>query len=608
MYLVVILVLAATRASQSTSISVENDLLHFSYELEQQLDTSFKPCDDFYGYVCTRNANLNQTVQQQRFQHFLKVANDEQLLDVELQLINFYKSCESNRGIDALKISQLYRQSGGWPALEAGAKSQNRSQELAKNNQTLTWLTLLGHFHEMGSPYFFETVVTMKSNKRLVTIQPDTSRRQTMRKFEQRVSELLQEFGIEQSRAHVAALEVLSFERSRREIIKSEYIDDQVQFNYGNFKRGPLSNVTLGRLDWDGYFRRLLGGKVPQSNDIIVIKQLPRLMDYFLLLQNTTMHRLLNWMWTDYLMDITSSNCQELAETYMGDVYAHVVQRVSADRVELAEMYSAIGKSYRGHFSGTNNGTVWIDELSQQCSQQFLGRVMHLTLDGDEGLDAAYRELILGRRSFYRNLEKLKRFQRKRQPPPQPATEQLRQYAQVFDAVNAVLGKQNLSTPLNYLLVGEYFARNLVAAGSSSRTPGAWRSMDTDKEFTLFKDCSGITSASQVNSNDLLLGLLAHRESWSSYMKWLSQPMGSQLQRRLDSLLNVGRLKLSLKRLYFIGNQLIDCRYRLSAVQQERRRQLSHAILRHTPEFSEIFNCRAGDALYGHATQNCNVF
>ncbi|KAH8369370.1 hypothetical protein KR009_009203 [Drosophila setifemur] len=579
-----VLWMAGIASGQDSMARVENDLLHFSYKLEQYLDTSKQPCQDFYGYVCSRSANISQSGRQ-RFQSFLQGADDQHFMDMELQLVNLFKSCESGRGVDALKSSQLFRVSGGWPALETV-----KANASLRSNQTLSWLGLLGHFHEMGAPYFFETTVSMQSNKRIVVLQPDSTRRHTMRKFEQRVGEVLQTFGIEQSRAHVAALEVLSLERSRREIVKAEHIEDQVHFSYGNFKRSAFGNATLPRLDWDGYFRKLLNGKTPQASDTIVVKQLPRLVDYFRLLQNTSMHRLLNWIWTDYLMDIVDADCHQLAETYAGDIYAHVVQRITADRAELAQMYSVLGKAYGEQLAGS----VWIDEISQQSSNQFLGNIMHLTLNGDERLDATYREIVLGRRSFYRNLEKLRRFQRRRQPPSE-AAKQLRQYAQVFDTVNALLGRQNLSAPLNYLMLGEHFSRSLIAAGSSSLTPGAWRSPDSERRFGAFQECF---PAPQVNPNELLLGLLAQRQALRSYKQWLGQPARTALQERIDGLLAVGRIKMSLQKLYFVGSLVVDCRSDLGALQQERKQQLTHAILRNSREFAEAFQCRPGDALH----------
>ncbi|KAH8310960.1 hypothetical protein KR044_003590 [Drosophila immigrans] len=593
MYFKVLVVLVLAGTVRAAAAGVDSNLVHLKEQLEQLLDTSRSPCQDFYGYVCGRSANGNQTLrrqqEQQRFKQLLRATNPVQLLDMELQLINFFKSCENSRGAEALRSSQLYKNSGGWPALEATANL----------TQPQHWLSVIGSFHEMGAPYFFETKISMQSNKRLVTLQPDSTRRHTMRKFEQRVGELLQGFGVEQSRAHVTSLEVLSLERSRRDIVKTERIDDQVQFSYANFKRSSFGNATLSRLDWDGYFRKLLGGKTLQPTDTVVVKQLPRLVDYMLLLQNTSMHRLLNWLWIDYVMDIAAADCQQLVDSYAGDVYAHLVQRVSADRVQTTQMYAAIGKAYKTQLGGS----VWIDEISEQASQRFLGQLMHMSLNGDDRLNAAYHDLQLGRRSFYRNMERLRRFQHKRQQPS-TAQQPLRQYAQVFDTVNGLLPQlQNLSAPLNYALVGERFARSLIAAGSSSRTPGAWRSMDSERQFAVFQNCSNQLSSDQrpPNANDLLLAMLAQRQSWSCYKQWLGQQAAAAAAAsRLNAQLAAGRLQLSLPRLYFIGSLLVDCQ------QQQQQRQLQHAVLRNSVEFSEAFGCRNGDTLFAQQ-QRCKL-
>lgn len=272
----------------------DNNVLWFNQELQQLLEPSNKPCRNFYQYVCANNVNFNQTQrrqqEQQRFQQLLKASKASDLLPAEQQLHNFYRSCETSRDVQSLRSSQLYRNTGGWPALQTAG------------NYSQSWLQLLAHFHEIGANYFFQTSISMQSNKRVVTLQPDATRRQTMSRFEQRLGELLHSFGVEQSRAHVIGLEVLSLERARRELLSRERNEDQSQFSYAQFRHNSFGNATLARLDWDAYFRQLLGGKTLRATDTIVVKQLPRLVNYMLLLQATSVQRLLNWMWIDYLM------------------------------------------------------------------------------------------------------------------------------------------------------------------------------------------------------------------------------------------------------------------------------------------------------------------
>lgn len=284
-----------------------------------------------------------------------------------------------------------------------------------------------------------------------------------------------------------------------------------------------------------------------------------------------------------------------MAEIYAGDIYAHLLQRLGTDRVQLTQMYASIGRAYKAQLVGS----VWVDEISEQSSKRFLSQVMHIMLNGDEYLDASYQDLQLGRRNFYRNMEKLRRFQYKL-PPSSPAALQLRQYARGFETIYGLLPKQqqqNLTAPLGYVLLAERFARYLVAAGSSSRTPGAWRSIDSDRQFAQFVNCS--KTATNTNANELLLNTLAQRLAGSSYRGWLAQQPTAN---RVNVLLAAGKLQLSLQRLYFIGNLLMECR----EGQQEHKRQLQHTLLRNTPEFSEAFNCRLGDALYVQP-QRCHL-
>ncbi|XP_030371404.1 neprilysin-21 [Scaptodrosophila lebanonensis] len=594
---VLLLVCVPLVCAVDISANIENDVLHFSYELERLLDSQKQPCQDFYGYVCSRTANLSESLRDQRLQHeeqrferFIAAANEDKLQDMELKLKNFYKSCKISRDSSALMNSYLYQTSGGWPALETTVARQRTNQ---------TWLMLLAHFHETGVGRFFGTRISMRSNKRIVELQTDATRRHTLSRFEQLVGEVMRSYAVHKNRMPVVALEVLNLERSRRDILKSNVSDDQVEFTYESFKRSALGNVSRS-MNWDTYFKKLLG-KPLKPSDSIVFKELPKLLAILTLLENTSPSRLLNWLWIDYLIDIADLDCHQLTKNQLNDIYVHVVQYASSDRATMAAMYAAIGKANKEQLSNSS----WIDEMSQQSSQQFLGRVMHLTLNGDDQLDASYSPLSIDKFNFYRNMEQLHRFQANQQrhqrtQPPSPVAQDVKEYEQVFRTVNMLLDTQTLTTPLNYLLVGEHFARSLLAAGSSSRTPGAWRSMDSERAFSKFQRCTGrglsAEARSKINANDVLLSLLAQKQTLHCYNEWFSQEASAPLQTRLNEVLAVGRLRLTLKRLYFIGSTLVSCGQ--GALQQEQKRHLLDVVLRNSPEFSEAFSCRAGEPLY----------
>lgn len=286
--------------------------------------------------------------------------------------------------------------------------------------------------------------------------------------------------------------------------------------------------------------------------------------------------------------DISAADCQQLVESYAGDLYVHLLLRVTGDRKALTQLYSDIGKEFKTQLGGS----VWIDEISKQASQHFLGKLMHITLNGDERLNATYNALQLNRRSFYGNLEKLRSFQHKRQPETEDM-QHLRQMAQAFENLNGLLPQLNLSVPLTQLLLGEHFARTLIAAGSSSRTPGAWRSVDSQPQFAAFENCSvNVPPAQKVNKEELLLAKLGKQLARSSYKQWLTQQSNDTLR------LPRSRHNLTAEKLHYVGNLLGDCRAVLNPQQQESARHLYSALLRYTPDFSEAFGCKPRNSFY----------
>ncbi|XP_023292376.2 neprilysin-3 [Lucilia cuprina] len=588
-------------AQKFDKVAIEHDMLRFSYELESWLDVTKKPCDDFYGYVCSRSLNATHQakydrLQQQeelKFNKFLESSNDEELLDSELKLKHFYDSCQNARSMEQLKATLMYRSVGGWPAIDD-------SVAMLRKRRNMTWLQVLSIFHETGIPYFFNTKIELISNKRVVQIQPDDSLRFTLRKFEQLSVEIMHLCNVDTGRARLVALEILNFERNSRDIMKIMVSEqDKVrEYSYADFKL--LSFGSVYPLDWDAYFRKVMG-KPLKPTDLIIVTDMPKLIQYFELLQGTTLTRFLNWLWIDYLMDKTSGDCKALIESYMAPVYQHIVERTGIDKVQMARMYSELGQQYEQLLTNT----AWIDEITQQNSKLFLERIMHLTLNGDAKLDNDYQPLTITKRNFYRNLEKMQRFkaqQMKVDSKPQNSNsvgqvaQSAKEFMKVFLTINGLIQQQqNLTTPLNYVLLGEYFSEVMI--GGVYDTPGAWRSTDSDRKFDVFDRCiqrQQPLQARNFNLNNLLLKLLSQKQSWQTYQLWLQQD--EEFVQKLNNLLKAGRLQLSMEKLYFIATTLVDCHLHPN----EQRRQFIHTALKQTKEFQRTFKCQSRDTLYNN--------
>lgn len=293
--------------------------------------------------------------------------------------------------------------------------------------------------------------------------------------------------------------------------------------------------------------------------------------------------------------DKTPKDCQTLTENYFGPVYQHIVERSAINKPQMAQMYSEMGQYYDQILINT----PWIDEMTQQNSKLFLGRIMHLTLNGDAKLDTDYETLTITKRNFYRNLEKAQRFmalkmkiERDAKPKADVITQSSKEFMQIFLTINNLLQQQqNLSAPLNYVLAGQNFAELMI--GGLNTIPGAWRSMDSERQFSSFERCLNRQQPTiNYNLNNIILKLLAQSQSWYTYMQWLQRD--KEFVQRLDRLLNAGRLQLSMEKLYFVGSTLVDCQL----YGQDERRSFIHLYLKQSKEFQQVFRCQPRDAMY----------
>lgn len=319
-------------------------------------------------------------------------------------------------------------------------------------------------------------------------------------------------------------------------------------------------------------------------------------------------------------------NCLNSTVQFFGQVYEHIVQRMIFEKIHLAKMYHRLGEMYDELLLHT----FWIDEITQQRSQQFRERVTYLSLNGNGQLDTDYAALQITNRNFYRNLEKIQRFFKQTSMQQRLTTasnivsasssSSVREFRRVMRLVSGVVGEaqHNLTVPLNYILLGEQFAELMIGDGLM-----AWRSLDSEHHYNKFKKCvqrqeyqrhqmiiNGNYVNSSRNSNNtnifnfnevLILKMLAHQQSWLAFERWLNSNKDeiAHFENGIEQLLqkhykergvrgNLFSVKFDLRQLYFIGTFLIDCQRHPF----QERRDLLHIYLRNTPEFAQTFHCR----------------
>lgn len=297
-----------------------NEVWQFVRTALEWLDDGFKPCEDFFNYVCHRSlARVNsesllmEDVHRQShrafvLQQFLLDHDNEDLLNSELKLKYFYESCQNARSTSKLQSSLMYRLSGGgWPALEKSKDhhptSSNHHLLLRQSKASLnsTWLESVSVFHEAGIEYIFQVQMKVISNQRVVQLRPREPMRFTLKKYEQMTRKLLQIYlpELNEDAIRLLSLEILHLERSLRDAMQTEMagpINEKTIVSYQEFQR------IWPHLHWDDYFRKVMG-KPLQSHDQVIISELPRLQKLFNLLSfNVTQEQFLNWLWSDYLI------------------------------------------------------------------------------------------------------------------------------------------------------------------------------------------------------------------------------------------------------------------------------------------------------------------
>lgn len=558
--------------------TIESATRQFVRQLLASVDNARAPCDDFHGFICNKQKTSTEFVErdseEEIFRKFIQNNdNDDQLMDSELMLKNFHESCQNARTAEHLKKTQLYRITGGWPAIEGGARN--------RVDVSLSWVSIVAAFHDIGVDYFFRHRVEIQSNRRTVEFSANSDLKNSLRENTHAAEQLLQHFGVSPTEARLKALDFAGLEGYRREILADSQVTGlSKSMTYGEFK------TRFDNIDWDVYFRRVLG-KPLKDSDGIRLEDEQKLEQVFGMLSKTPITRLLNYVWIDYLLDKGMASCLDLVRAYFQPLYRYIVQRTTIDRRRMANMFSEIGSVYQSLLPDS----IWIDEISHQKSKLYLGKMIRTTLNGDEKLDADYARLTLTKKNFYRNLEKAQKFITSTSDKTVPSNSEV-SVSDLYEFFMSPMYNVLLPQPLYFGSIGEAFAEKMIDGGGGI-TPGSWRSSDSDEKFAEFEKC--ITEQDKniaLNSafgNNLVRRILAERETYEALRNWIAgnSDAVSQIRELLESLSDSGG-NLNLEKLYFYISVYTHC---------PEGKDFVNTYLKNSRDFGETFGCPSGSRL-----------
>ncbi|XP_055905879.1 neprilysin-4 [Eupeodes corollae] len=563
--------------------TIEEATAQFVRQLLASVDDSKPPCEDFHGFICNKQRNSTRFVQrpseEEIFEKFIQnVDNEDQLMDSELMVKKFYESCRNGRTLEHLKKSHLYHHTHGWPLIEGTGVSRNRVP--------LSWMNIVVAFHDIGVDYFFSHRVEIKSNRRTVELKANSDVRYSLRKNTHLAEQLLQNFGMSPGEARLKALDFAGLEGYRREVVGEAGNGVSTSMTYSEFK------ARFDNTDWDVYFRRVLG-KPLKDSDGVRLEDEQKLEQVFGMLSKTPNSRILNYVWIHYLLDKSTASCLDLVREYFQPLYRYIVQFTTIDRRRMANMFSEIGSVYQSLLPDS----IWIDEIANQKSKLYLGKMIHTTLNGDEELDADYRGLNLTKENFYRNIEKVQKFTDSikdagvgsalRMASSDGGVSTSSSAASLSDLYEFFMGpmyNELLPQPLYFGSIGEAFAEKMIDGGGSL-TPGSWRSSDSDERFEEFERCLreqnanfGLTTAI---GNNLVRRILAERQTYEALRNWIAG--NTDTVNRIRGLLeSLGDGSLNLEKLYFYISVNTHC---------PEGNEFVNTYLKNSRDFAETFGC-----------------
>lgn len=543
---------ATTGSSSKISQREGENILEFVKKLENLANLEVAPCDNFYNFVCgkypTNEKGRNETSTHGMFLKFLKSKKSDDLTQASMKALNFYNSCRRNQTIENIQMSDLYKETGGFPALSS-------------TYTPVHWAKLFAVFHNYGIDLFIKLKITVQNNKRTFILEPNFRFKHTMENIKIRSQKLLKKLNVSANKIEQISEEVSELEKKRRNLIRArEKIPKRTHLTYEKFVE------KYPEINWNEYFPRILG-KNPKPTDSIHLVHERNLQQIFQLLTTTPEITISNYYWMLFIQETNRGNCLTLSRKYFSILYKAIVGQPKFKKTSFLHLLDGIKKSYDEQIGVS----VWSDEISRENSNLYWSKFRHFYEQKLHKVDAVYgSKLEISDSDFYGNLKNGEVFLN---------THTINYTSSLVDEffnskLNRSIVEDGVNLALNYGIIATSLAKNVIRGGDGIVS---WRSTESNGRFIKFSECLGGT---QVES--MVLEQFAVKISYSLLEGWLRDNV--KFVEEFKKL--VGRTVPALDdpaKIFFVTNGMYNC---------QKGERFLNDFVNNFNGFDMVFGCR----------------